>query len=286
MDVITWSNSARPGIGPKPRRESQRPLLPQHARHCPVLEAGSGLGYLLYPALEPSESFLVEYQGDGRYKFMFFIAEQSGKWGTLFQVVISMPIGSLGLVKEEATLLVPDPPIDEEGAKRIMRTFIVPEDLHTPPGAVTLRGSTNFKTPPGWDSVYLPVLNMIERPVAPMLVVRVETDWYPHESEFRYVLEPGQVIPGSHSMPIGQVLFVPREEPGLHEATEEEVATLKGDREEFVKHKRGTKLTTRYGLQYSPQYVRQSRAAKMAAGAPAQEPEDSDEDSGEDAGES
>ena len=100
--------------------------------------------------------------------------------------------------------MVPDPPIDEEGAKRIMRTFIVPEDLHTPPGAVTLRGSTNFKTPPGWDSVYLPVLNMIERPVAPMLVVRVETDWYPHESEFRYVLQPGQVIPGSHSMPIGQ----------------------------------------------------------------------------------
>ena len=28
----------------QPRREGSRPLLPQHARHCPVLEAGSALG--------------------------------------------------------------------------------------------------------------------------------------------------------------------------------------------------------------------------------------------------
>ena len=40
-----------------------------------------------------------------------------------------------------------------------------------------------------------------------MLVVRVETDWYAHETEFRYVLQPGEGISGSHSMPIGQVLL-------------------------------------------------------------------------------
>ena len=99
-----------------------------------------------------------------------------------------------------------------------------------------------------------------------MLVVRVETDWYAHESEFRYVLQPGQVIPGAHNMPVGQVFFVPREDANLREATEDEVATIKRDREEFVKHKSQTKLTTRYGLQYSPQYVRQSRQVKSAAG--------------------
>ena len=70
MEVRTFPNSLRPGIGLKPRRESQRPLLPQHARHCPVLEAGSALGYLVYPPLEPHESFHVEYQGDGQYRFM------------------------------------------------------------------------------------------------------------------------------------------------------------------------------------------------------------------------
>src|SRR5207247_3284144 len=31
MEVRLYSNSSRPGVGLKPRRESQRPLLPQHA---------------------------------------------------------------------------------------------------------------------------------------------------------------------------------------------------------------------------------------------------------------
>jgi hypothetical protein len=43
----------------------------------------------------------------------------------------------------------------------------------------------------------MPIFNMIERPVAPMLVVRVETDWYMHETEFRYVLQPGEGRPSS-----------------------------------------------------------------------------------------
>ena len=40
---------------------------------------------------------------------------------------------------------------------------------------------------------------MIERPVAPMLVVRVETDWYAHETEFRYVLQAGEGMSVDHS---------------------------------------------------------------------------------------
>ena len=51
--------------------------------------------------------------------------------------------------------------------------------------------------------------SMIERPMAPMLVIRVETDWYPHETEFRYVLQPGEGINCSHNIPIGQAFFVP-----------------------------------------------------------------------------
>jgi len=66
MEVRLFPNSARPGVGMKPRREGQRPLLPQHARHCPVLEAGSALGYLVFPALHPHESFYIEFQGEGQ----------------------------------------------------------------------------------------------------------------------------------------------------------------------------------------------------------------------------
>lgn len=40
-------------------------------------------------------------------------------------------------------------------AYSLARTFIVPEDLGTPPGALSLRGATNFQTPPGWDTVYI-----------------------------------------------------------------------------------------------------------------------------------
>ena len=50
MEVGLFPNPRRPGFGVRPRRESLRPLLPQHARHCPVLEAGSA------PRFDPVEA--------------------------------------------------------------------------------------------------------------------------------------------------------------------------------------------------------------------------------------
>ena len=262
MEVRLFPNSGRPGVGLKPRRESQRPLLPQHARHCPVLEAGSALGYLVFPALEPHESFVIEFQGEGRYQFTYFLATPTGKWEPLFAVSMALPIGSIGAIKEEVTFMVSAPPISREDAKGIVRTLLVPEDLGTPPGAVSLRGATSFQTPPGWDTVYTPVFNNIERPVAPMLIVRVETDWYAHESEFRYVLEPGESIPGSHHLPIGQVFFVPREEVTMRDCSQEELAARRQAKEEFFREKAAHRVKTPYGLQYSPHYLQQSRSQK------------------------
>jgi hypothetical protein len=103
---------------------------------------------------------------------------------------------------------------------------------------------------------------MIERPVAPMLVVRVETDWYAHETEFRYVLQPGEGIQGARNMPIGQVFFVPREEITMRDCTEEELAAINKSREEFFKEKAASKVPTPYGLQVSPHYSKQSRTQK------------------------
>jgi hypothetical protein len=260
MEVRLYPNSRRPGVGLKPRREGQRPMLPQHARHCPVLEAGSALGFLVYPPLEPHESFHLEFQGEGRYQFSYFLSSSTGKWESLFTLTVVLPMGSMGAIKEEIAFTVPNPPISREEASRVARTFIVPEDLGTPPGALSLRGATNFKTPAGWDTVYTPVFNMIERPVAPMLIVRVETDWYAHETEFRYVLQPGEGISATHSMPIGQVFFVPREEITMRECSEEEVEALKQSAETFSREKAAFKLATPYGMEYSPHYLRQSRA--------------------------
>ena len=261
MEVRLFPNSSRPGIGWKPRRESQRPLLPQHARHCPVLEAGSGLGFLVYPPLDQKESFHIEYQGEGRYQFIYFVSIP-GKWEPIFSVAIVFPMGSIGMIKEDVAFMSKKPPMSREVAVSIMRALIVPEDLGTPPGAIALRGATNFQTPPGWDTVYSPIFNMIERPVAPMLVVQVETDWYAHETEFRYVLQPGEGIPGAHNLPIGQVFFVPREEITMRDCNEEELAAIGRSKEEFFREKAAQKITTPYGLQYSPHYLRQSRSRK------------------------
>jgi len=262
MEVRLFSNSSRPGVGLKPRRESQRPLLPQHARHCPVLEAGSALGFLVYPPLEPNESFHIEYQGEGRYQFIYCLSTPGGKWEAIFSVTVVLPMGSMGMMKVEVAFMNRQPPISRETAVGIARTFIVPEDLGTPPGAISLRGATNFQTPAGWDTVYTPIFNMIERPVAPMLVVRVETDWYPHETEFRYVLQPGEGIPGAYNLPIGQVFFVPREEITVRDCSEEELAAIRRSREEYFREKAALKVMTPYGLQYSPHYLRQSRSQK------------------------
>ena len=262
MEVRLFPNSGRPGVGQQPRRESSRPMLPQHARHCPVLEAGSSLGFMVFPPLEPHESYYIEFQGDGQYLFTYFQSNRQQKWDPIYSVAVILPVGGVGMMREEVKFAVKNPPVSSEEAKLMMRTFIVPEDLGTPAGAVTLRGSTNFQTPEGWDTVYTPVFNMIERPVAAALIVRVETDWYAHESEFRYVLQPGEGIPGAHTMPIGQVFFVPREEITMRPCNAEELAAIKKSKEDFAQAKAEHKITTPYGLQYSPHYLQQRRSKK------------------------
>ena len=261
MEVRIYSNSRRPGIGWKPRRESQRPLLPQHARHCPVLEAGSAVGFLVYPALTEKESFHIEFQGEGRYQFVY-IFNNAGNWEPLFSITLVLPIGSVGYMKEEVEFMTREPSMSKKTALSIMRALIVPEDMGTPAGAIALRAATNFQTPPGWDTVYSPIFNMIERPIAPMLVVRVETDWYSHETEFRYVLQPGEGIPGAHNMPIGQVFFVPREEVTMRDCTEEELAAIRKSQAEFFREKEASKVSTPTGLQVSTHYLKQSRDKK------------------------
>jgi hypothetical protein len=262
MEVRLFPNIYRPGVGVKPRREASRPLLPQHSRHCPVLEAGSAMGFMVYPALEQNESYSLEFQGEGRYQFTYLLSGPTGAWQPVFAVAMTLPLGSIGMIKEEITFIVRNTGLTPESAKHIARAFMVPEDMGTPPGAVSLRGAYNFRTPPGWDTIYTPVFNNIERPMAPMLVVRVETDWYPHDSEFRYVLLPGESVSGTRDLPIGQVLFVPREEVTMRDCTESELESIREARAEFFREKAASKVKTPYGLYYSPHYLRKSREQK------------------------
>jgi hypothetical protein len=264
VDVQLYPNSRRPGVGARPRRESQRPLLPQHARHCPVLEAGSAAGFLVYPPLEPFEAFHIGFQGEGQYRFAYYMNPTGGRWEGIFAVTFVLPVGGIGTSREDVEFLIRTGTESREQALLMARMFVAVEDLGTPEGAVTLRGAWNFKTPPGWDTIYTPVFNMIQRPVAPMLIIRVETDWYAHDTEFRYVLQPGEGISGSQSLPIGQVLFTPREEFALRDCGEEELAAIRQSRDVFSREKAAITRNTAFGLPYSPHYAHTSRGLRKS----------------------
>jgi hypothetical protein len=77
-----------------------------------------------------------------------------------------------------------------------------------------------------------------------MLVVRVETDWYVHGTEFRYQPQPGDRISGQRSMLIGQVFFVPRTEITMPDSTEDELAAMNRADEEFSCEKAADHITT------------------------------------------
>jgi hypothetical protein len=224
-----------------------------------VLEAGSTLGFLVYPPLAKHELVQVSFEGEGRYELTYSVNPTGTRWEPIFTIVYLLPVGGIGASKEEVKMHVDATPESTATARMMARMFVVPDDLGTPAGAVTLRGAWNFQTPAGWDTVYTPIFNNIERPIAPMMVIRVETDWYVHDTEFRYVLQPGESISASHSLPIGQVVFVPREEITLRDGTEEEAAARFQASEAFFREKAASKVKTSYGLEYSPHYQRTSR---------------------------
>jgi len=230
-----------------------------------VLEAGSTAGFLVHPPLAEKETFQIGYEGEGRYQFVYSVNTKGSKWEPVFTVTYVLPVGGIGATKREIKMHIQDTPQTREIAHLMPAMFISEDDIGTPAGAVTLRGAWNFQTPQGWDTIYTPVFNMIERPVAPMLVIRVETDWYVHDSEFRYVLQQGETISASHSIPIGQVMFVPREEVTFRDGTEEEIAARHKASQAFYAEKPSMKVKTPYGVEYSPHYLRTSRRKNVTS---------------------
>ena len=65
-----------------------------------------------------------------------------------------------------------------------------------------------------------------------------------------------------HSIPIGQVFFVPREQITMRQCTADEIKAIEQSRQEFNHQKAAAVQKTSYGLSYSPHYLRQSRAQK------------------------
>ncbi len=257
LDVTVLPNQRRPRSARPPASEPRRPWLPQHARLCPALDAGSALGYLVFPPLEPNESYQVRYLPDHTYRFSFYINDASGSPDLVFAVVTTTSAGGGGLMADELVYHDPAYKLSEETIRGLKRALIVNQD--TPPGGIGLCGAVDFRTPEGWDTVYTAVLNQLQPPHLPALTARVQTDWYAHGTEFRYVLPPGGILSASASAPVGQVFFMPREEVRLQTGTEADAAAFREAQREYWEGKAADQLTAPYGLTYSPHYRKQSR---------------------------
>ena len=261
MEVRLLPNSRRPGVGLAPRREASRPLLPQHARHCPVLEAGSALGFMVYAPLEPKESLYVEHEGDGRYRFVYYLQTQDGKPTPIFQVTMSLSVGGVGMVKEEVTF-VGAPMLSREAALAVARVFLVPEDMGTPAGRHRparrdelpdtiglghgLHADLQHDRAAGGADAGRSGRNRLVR----------ARDRVP----LRAAGGRGDYRRAQHSDRTG--LLRPREEITMRPCTKRGGDAIEASRQEFNRHKAAAVQKTSYGLSYSPHYLRQSRAQK------------------------
>lgn len=207
----------RPGVGLSPARENRRAFLPQHARTIPMVEEANRLGFLVYPLLHLYESLQLQARGDGVLTATFFVGDANGWRQPAFVGRAARMAGFGGLNDMSVTILNHEAGYDEWSAGALLEALL--SGVHAPPGTVGVRGTHHFITPEGWDTVFTGVLNDVQRPAVGVLSMRAETDWFPMETEFRYVLEKGDVLSIIGGGPIGQVLFVPRDEPRLLETS-------------------------------------------------------------------
>jgi hypothetical protein len=233
--------------------------MPQHARLCPVLEAGSALGYLVYPPLAENESYQMRYLPGNSFRFSFYVNDANGNADLVF-VVTTTPSAGGGLMTDDLVYHNREYGMKDEAIRALRDALVV--NLDTPPGAVGLRGAVDFRTPDGWDTVFTGVVNQPQPPHVPVLSVRVQTDWYAHNTEFRYLLQPGEGVSATGTAPVGQVFFVPREEISLREASDDDVAQFRAAQREYWEEKARDQLTAPYGLNYSPHYRKLSRAPR------------------------
>ena len=258
MPAVTLvPNRHRPGVGHAPVRDGRRQVLPQIAIHCPVVSAANSLGYLVYPALADGEAFQIRYRTDSRFEFSFFVGSDDPPGTRAFTLRYTFSGVGPGRWTEE--LVHHDAGVDM-GDDQIMRRrdalFSVANLAQAQPGSVGLRGATNFVTPEGWDTVFTGVLNDTTPPRLPVVSVRVETDWFAMESEFRYVLQPGDSLSAGPGDPVGQAFFVPREPVTARPASSEEQASFDEAFERYQRDKRAEEIQTPSGFRYSPAYSR------------------------------
>jgi len=257
-------NPLRPGIGRAPAREKRRAFLPQHARLIPVIEEANKLGFLVFPPLLDNESVQIYARDDDVLAITLFLGNDYGQRAPVFVAEVARSAGAGGIGVTAVTILEPQAGIDEPQARQLVAALTV--GINMPPGTVGLRGTHQFITPTGWDTVYTAVLNDLQRPTAGVISTRAETDWFPHETEFRYALEGGDVLSLVGSGPIGQVFFVPRTEVRLEDASDDEARHYAETQRTFGAAAVEAARKTKYGAGFSYLYDEERSRRRSGAG--------------------
>lgn len=264
MQVKVVPNQRRSGVGKRPARENRRAWLPQQARFCPVLEDASKSGFLVYPPLHPQESFQVRLTEQNALRLTFYVGDASGMRAPAFAVDMTPSSGTGGIDQTEIVFLEERAGIDAAMVQQLVDALVT--NVNGPPGGIGLRGAFDFLTPEGWDTVYTAVLNEPQQPTVPVLTARIETDWYSQPTEFRYLLQRGDVVSASGGAPIGQVLFVPRDEVFLADATAEEQVRYASAQQEYWSERHAKERMTNFGATYSYHYRDMQKAHRDAFG--------------------
>jgi len=264
IDVKLVPNALRPGVGLMPTSEGRRAWLPQQSRFCPVVEDGNKMGFLVYPPLEEDETFQVRFEEDGNFRFTFYKQKQ-----VILTVLKRLSGGTGEGATDELVTLDEQSGLRRETIPRLMNTML--GVIGAPIGGVGLRGAHDFITPPGWDKIYTGMVNDLNRPHVPVMTVQVQTDWFTHPTEFRYVLQPGEAVSASGYAPIGQVFFIPRTELSVELASDEEQQKFVKDLDEYWGRKPELEQHTKYGGVFDRQYRAEARenAAEPAEWTPA-----------------
>jgi hypothetical protein len=210
------------------------------------------MGLLVYPPLRDGESYQVAYVDDGHYELTFFRARKP-----VFTFASKPAGGGGGAGLSELVRFNEAGGVPREEVAKLASALVI--NLHTPIGGVGLRGSHDFATPEGWDTIYTGVLNDVRRPTMPSLSVRVETDWFRQPTEFRYVLQKGDSISAEAHVPVGQVIFVPREEVTLTLASDDEGVQFERERQEYWARKPEYERHAAYGSPNDRQYQEERR---------------------------
>ena len=244
-------------------------MLPQHARMCGPLEAGALLGYPGVPTAHDHESFQMRRTGPGAVDFPSSAATRP-RPTHLFTLHYTIPATGVGVWSEDLSL----PRAGRRGAHR--RRYPGPARraaAHGQPVGPTRRrspwrGANDFRTAPGWDTVFTGVLNEAQ---PPSLCAR---DGAGRDGLVRLrhgvpLRAPGgrhrerlRTCPGRAGVR-GAV-----RDTRLRQADQDEVDAFRASQHSFTRKKLDARAENALGLEYDTLYREASRAAARPSPAP------------------